>query len=258
MKRLLAASAIGIALAAASAPAMAAGTPQYGSVKLNWSVNTQASMQIVTQYSNHLFTQGGSAIALQPSAAGVCGTSAAETAFNLSYGALNPSLSSTVGCNYPNAVAVSVTTNDSNGFTVTQVVDSTAAITAKSVGFCAFPNTGATPVALAALNVAARPAPAAGTFASNLLTGCAAGGTAVPYGTAGNENGAGAGTPGNANYTSNNATEWNTSAGATWVSQGTAATSAVYAGEDIQLNLDAGAPSGGATSAFITLILTPQ
>ncbi len=257
MKRLISAAAIGIAFTALSAPAFAAGTPQYGSVKLNWSVNTQASMQIVTQYSNHAFTQGSAAIALQPSSAGVCGNSAAETAFNLSYGALNPSLTLPVGCSYPNAVAISVTTNDSNGFAVTQVVDSTASV-ASYVGFCSFPNTGAAPVAIGALNASARVAPAAGTFAANMLTGCAGGGTALPYGTAGNENGGGAGSPGNANWVSNNATEWNTSAGAAWVSQGTSATTAVYAGEDVQLNLDAGAPSAAATSAYITLILTPQ
>jgi len=244
-------------MTALSSPAFAAGTPQYGSVKLNWSVNTQASMQIVTQYASHAFTQGSSAVALEPSSAGVCGNSAAETAFNLSYGALNPSLSSSVGCNYPSAVAVSVTTNDSNGFAVTQVVDSTTSV-GSYVGFCSFPNTGASPVALTSLSTSSRTAPAAGTFASHLLTGCASGGTALPYGTAGNENGGGTGSPGNANWTSNNATEWNTSAGAAWVSQASAATSAVYAGEDIQLNLDAGAPSTAATSAYITLILTPQ
>ncbi len=142
MKRIIGAATIGIVMTALSTPAFAAGVPQYGSVKLNWSVNTQASMQIVTQYANHAFTQGSAAIALEPSAAGVCGNSAAETAFNLSYGALNPSLTTPVGCNYPSAVAVSVTTNDSNGFAVTQVVDSTASV-GSYVGFCSFPNTGA-------------------------------------------------------------------------------------------------------------------
>jgi hypothetical protein len=253
MKRILAAAALALSMVLPASPSFAAGTPIYGSVKLGWSVTTTATMQIVTQY-NGSFAQGTAAPSLLPSSAGVCSGSGSETAFNLSYGAIAPSLSSAVACTYTNAVAVGVTTNDSAGFKVNQYLDSTPG---SGAAFCAYPNGGAAfPLtAGATLNTSVRSGnPAAGTFAGPSIT-CVGAGAQVPIG-AGGASSAGTtpGNPGTAGlefYSPSTASQ-------NFVSNTAAATSLAYAGEDLQLNLPTGAASSSATSTYMTLQMVPN
>jgi hypothetical protein len=253
VKRILAAAALAAAMALPALPSMAAGTPSYGSVKMSWSVNTTATMTLATQYSA-AGAQGLAAPNLLPSAAGVCAGSGTETAFNMTFGAINPNLGAAVGCLYANAVSASVTTNDSAGFKVNEYLD---AAPAGGAGFCAYPNGGAAfPLTAAAVVQTARSGnPAAGTFAGAVLT-CPAPGQAVPVGTGGALNaGTTPGNPGTASL------EFYSAAtnGINVVSNPGQALTAVFAGQDIQLNLPAGAPSTAATqSSYMTIQLFPN
>lgn len=255
MKKLLATTALGASLVAMSVPAFAAGTPSYGSVKLTWSVNTSATMVIATNYSATGLQQT-SAPGLLPSAAGVCTAGASETALNLTFGALTPSLSSPTACLYKNAVDVSVTSNDASGFTVNQYLD-TALPT--GIGLCAFPNGGASfPVTATGTvgNIASSRSgnPAAGTWAGSTLT-CPAGSTAVANGTGGTltNGGGGPGQPGGTGeYVATP-----TGGSMNWASYTTTAATAVWAGEDLQLNLQPAAASSAAQAYILTLQLIP-
>ena len=253
MKRLLAAAAACAVVAAAStSSAFAAGAPSYGSVKLNWSVNTSATMLIVTQYST--FTQGTGTPALLPSVAGVCAGSGSETNFNVSFGAQNPSLVNPTACLYQNAVAASVTTNDATGFKLYEYLD---AAPAAGIAFCAWPNGGAAfPVTAGAISVSGRSGnPAAGTYSGGALTACAAGASQVPIAAGGTLNNGGGG-PGNPGGTEENYS------GSTSQLQigtyGTTAAAAVYVGQDLQLNMAPGQASSAAASSIMTLALVPN
>lgn len=256
MKKLLATTALGAGLVALTAPAFAAGTPSYGSVKLNWTVSTAATMTIATQYSA-AGAQGLAAPSLLPSAAGVCsGTGTTETAFNVTYGALNPSLSASVGCLYQNAVSVSVTTNDSSGFVVNQYLDASPGT---GVGFCAYANTAAGTFPITAATSVTQSTrsgnPAAGTFTGSNLTACAGSGQLVPVAAGGTltNSGGGPGNPGGTEeYYAASTSKLN------MVSNAAAATTAVFAGEDLQLNLESGAPSAANQTAIMTLQLIPN
>jgi hypothetical protein len=233
---------------------LAAGTPQYGSVKLNWTVNTTATLALVTNYPTAAtFTQQTTAPVLGANPAGSCGGSgapASETAFNVSFGALNPSLTVPVSCLYENAVAVSVTTNDAAGFTVKEYLDSAPPT---GVGLCAFTNGAGGTLATTTRTAAF---PNAATYAGNNLSACAAGGTQVPVGTGGSSTGGT--TPGNPNTAG---LEYYQSAtnGFTLVNSAAAATTAYLQGEDLQLNLAPGtASTTSAQSVYMTVVLTPN
>ena len=245
MKRIIAAAALAAALALPAIPSMAAGVPSYGSVKMSWSVNTTANMQLVTQY-GATFVQGTAAPSLLPSSAGVCAGSGSEVAFNMTFGAINPSLVAPVGCLYTNAVASSVTTNDAAGFKVNEYLD---AAPAGGAVFCAFPNGGTFPLTAGAVVQSSRSGNPAAALACT-------GGLVVPVATGGALNaGTTPGNPGTASL------EYYSAAtnGINVVSNPGQALAAAVAGQDIQLVLPAGAPSTVATqSSYMTVQLFPN
>jgi hypothetical protein len=252
VKRILAAAALAAVIALPALPSMAAGTPSYGSVKMSWSVNTTANMTLATQYSA-AGAQGLAAPNLLPSALAVCAGSGTETAFNMTFGAINPNLTAAVGCLYTNAVAASVTTNDSAGFKINEYLD---AAPAGGAAFCAYGNGGTFPLTAGAVVQSTRAGnPAAGTFTGPGVVTCT-GGQQVPVGTGGTLNaGTTPGNPGTASL------EFYSAAtnGLNVVSNPAQALTAVYAGQDIQLNLPAGAASTVATqSSYMTVQLFPN
>ena len=195
VKRLLAASALVVSLAAASTWVAHASVTRTGGAQIQWTSAATSSLSIVTQYSTTP-TQGNAVPTLLPSAAGVCAGAGAEANFTLTFGALTRNSAAPTGCLYKNAIAVGVQTNDASGFSVQEYLD---AAPTTGVGICAFPNGGGSfPLAPAIAPVVASGRggnPAAGTYAGQNLTGCAAGGNIVPQGAGGAAN---AGTlPGN-------------------------------------------------------------
>lgn len=177
MKR--AASAVAaLGLAALSVVPAAAATTQQGAVKMTWNVAVAATLNLTTNYAASTGAQGTGANVLGGSPASTCANGTSETAFNLTYGQLVPSVSAAVGCNYQNAIAAKVATNSTN-WNVTQFLS--AAATA-GVGFCAFAN-GNAATATASTHSGAS-TPAVGTYTAGALTGCAAGGVLVPTGSA--------------------------------------------------------------------------
>lgn len=259
MKRLLVASAFVASLAAASTPAAHASSTRTAGAQIQWTSAATASMTIVTQYSV-AGAQGNAVPTLLPSLAGVCTAAGAEANFTLTYGSLNPRPNAATACLYKNALAVAVNTNDATGFVVNQYLD---AAPTSGIGVCAYPNGGASfPLAPAAapLTASGRSGnPAAGTFAGNNLTSCAAGGNIVPAGTGGVSSGGpnpgNPGAPGLEFYSpSGTNLGFMTMAGPT-VSGGVLVN--MWSAEDVQVNLASGAASttAGQTGAYITLQL---
>ncbi len=257
MKRLLAACMVVAELFASASIARASSST--GAAQIQWTATASVNLSIATQY-NGTFVQGLAAPTILPSAAGVCAAPPSETAFTLTFGALTPSSTVPTACLYKNALAVAVQTNDATGFSVSQYLDSTPT---NGVGICAYPNGGASfPLAPAAAPVAtsARAGnPPAGTFTAGVLTSCAGGGSVVPPGTGGV---ASAGTlPGNPGapglqYYSPSGTALGFLTSAIPTVSGGAVVN-WYGGEDIQVNLGAGAKSTlpAQTGIFLTLEL---
>lgn len=220
-------------------PASAA--TQTGAVQMKWNVSATAAMTLATNYSG-TGAQGTGANALQPSIAGTCTNAAAETAFTMTFGALTPSATAEVACNYQKAVAATVTTNDSLGYKVEEWLASTATA---GVQFCAFPNNaGAATTAAPSSSQATAPAAIA-------AGACATGGTILPAGTlvsAGT-----AGNPGTAGLITSTApgTPY------TWASTAAVAAGLVY-GQDIQLNLAPNQGSSAADTSYIIVSLIPN
>jgi hypothetical protein len=236
-----------------------AGNTTTGGAQIQWTTTASATLAIATQYSA-AFAQGLAVPTLLPSVAGICAGSGSETAFTLTFGALSPIKAAPSACLYKNALAVSVSTNDATGFSVTEYLDSAPTT---GLGICAYPNGGASfPLAPAIAPVAASGRsgnPAAGTFTGNALTSCTAGGSIVPPGTGGSAN-AGTvpgnpGTPGLQFYSpSGSGVTFLSSAGPTQSGGGIVT---MYGAEDVQVNLAPGAPStlAGQTGVFLTLQL---
>src|SRR5947209_809711 len=231
-----------------------------GGAQLQWTASASATLALVTQYSAG-FGQGNAVPTLLPSSAGVCSGGAAETNFTLSFGSMNFKPGTTSGCLYKNALAVSVTTNDASGFVVNEYLDTAPSV---GVGFCAFPNGGASfPLAPA---VGAVPAstqsgnPAAGTYAGNLLTSCAGSGQVIPTGAGGaSSGGTVAGNPGTPSlefYSPSSTGLTIMSMAGPTVNGG--ALVAMYGAEDIQINLGPGANSLTIGVSYITLQLVPN
>jgi hypothetical protein len=238
-----------VALAASVTPVSAATTTQ-GSAQLKFTLAASSTLALVTQYST--FTQGAAVPTLLPSAAGVCAGSGSETGFTLTFGTIVPAAAAAVGCVYKNAVAVSVNSNDSAGYSVNEYLDSNPG---SGLGVCALPNGGASfPLALGALSTSTRAGnPAAGSFTGMNLTGCT-GGSIVPVAAGGTDSGGTVpGNPGTAGleYYTGSSTQLVASSGAG------ATTGTQYFGEDIQVNAALGAPSttGGFTGVFMTVQL---
>ena len=257
MKRLLVSSVLVAALLAPARPAFASTTSQ-GSAKLQWTTSPTATMAIATQYSA-AFAQGTGAPQLLSSVAGTCGAPAAETNFTLSFGNLTPKSGASSACLYKNALAVSISTNDAQGYAINQYLDSAPAA---SVGLCAFPNGGASfPLAPAAAPVAltARSGnPAAGAFTGTVLTSCGAGGSIVPAGAGGvSSGGTNPGNPGagGLEFYSPSSASLGLMTSSVSTSNG-AVIQTLYGAEDLQLNLGPGVVStAGAQSIYLTIQL---
>ena len=257
MKRLFVSTVLVGALLAPAITASAS-TTSTGSAKLQWTTSPTATMAIATQY-NGAFAQGLAAPQLLSSVAGVCGAPASETAFTLSFGSLTPKAGVSSACLYKNALAVSIATNDGQGYAINQYLDSAPAA---GVGLCAFPNGGASfPLAPAVAPVAVTVRngnPAAGTFTGANLTSCAAGGSIVPAGAGGiSSGGANPGNPGTAGleFYSPSSAQLGMMTSAVSTSNG-AVIQTLYGAEDLQLNLGPGVVStAGAASIYLTIQL---
>jgi hypothetical protein len=237
--------------AAMSGSALAAGTVnQYGSVKLQWNVAVQMTAAVHTNYTA-AFANGGGTATVGANPAGDCGTTpTTQTDLNMTWGTLQaPAGTAYVGCNYENAIGVSVLTNDANGYQVWEYMDEalpagTAVCALANDAAKTFPVAGAASITTSQYTTA--PAP---------YTGAACGaGTALV---------AGAGSVTNANaaptqpaapaaYTGEYLGEAAGSTGLEFMS-GTAGTTQ-YAGEDIQMNVNSTAPSTTTNNTeYITL-----
>jgi hypothetical protein len=259
VKRLLAASALVVSLAAASTSAAHATVTRTGGAQIQWTTAATATLAIATQYSV-AFAQGNAVPTLLPSAVGVCTAAGNETNFTLTFGALNPRTNVPSACLYKNALAVSVQTDDATGFVVNEYLD---AAPTSGIGICAFPNGGASfPLAPAVAPVAASARngnPAAGTFTGMALTSCAAGGNIIPAGAGGaSSGGATPGNPGTGGlefYSPSSTGLGFLSTASPTVSGG--AVVSMYGAQDVQVNLAPGALSTlpAQTGAYITVQL---
>ncbi|HEY0615798.1 MAG TPA: hypothetical protein VGC96_14205 [Candidatus Elarobacter sp.] len=258
MKRLLVASFLVAALAASSSIARAASTTT-GGAQITWKAAATATMSIVTQYSA-AGAQGSAVPTLLPSIAGVCTAAGNEANFTMTFGSLNPRPNAATACLYKNALAVSIQSNDAAGFVVNEYLDANPT---SGIGICAFPNGGASfPLAPAVAPVAASARsgnPAAGGYTGNNLTSCAAGGTIVPPGASGASSaGTNPGNPGAGGlefYSPSSTGLGLMSMAGPTLSGGVIAS--MYAAEDVQVNLAAGAASTTAaqTGAYLTIQL---
>jgi hypothetical protein len=240
-----------VSAAAMGGQALAAGTVnQYGSVKLQWNVAVAMNAVIHTNYTA-AFAYGGAAgtIGANGAAGGSCGVEANTGDLTMVWGTITPPSGGTYeGCDYQNAVGVSVQTNDSNGFAVYEYLD-----TALPAGtqLCAFPNGGATfPITTPGATVTTT---AWGTAPAAYSAGCAAPGKLISQAGAiqnagGGPAAAAAPNPATGEYAS----------GAAGIGQAiinTASTTGVaeFGAEDLQLNVDNAAASGNNISDIMTL-----
>ncbi len=252
MKRILAIAAAAVAVGTMVLPASAASTYTYGSVKLQWNVPLTATLNVHTNY-NAAGAFGGASNTLYGSGAGVCTSQASgETDLNMNFGTMAVSPTAGVSCTYKNAVAMQLTTNAK--YQVNEYMD-TATEVPTGTGFCAFPNglafNGPGSAAATQSTRSADPGPA--TFTAGVVTGCV-GGSVLPIATGTISNSGAAPTQPNAAYTGEYVAAGTPSLNV--IGSATPPAGVVWAGEDIQLNLDKNAPAtSGATSAFMTVQL---
>ncbi|MEO6913141.1 MAG: hypothetical protein ABI182_03850 [Candidatus Baltobacteraceae bacterium] len=249
MKRALALAAMLASAAAMSTPALAAGVPQYGSVKLQWNVAVTMNALIHTNYTAAFANGGASATLLGNPGAGQCGVGTGQADFNLDYGTMTPLSAAEAACTYKNAVAASVQTNDNSGFKVNEYLD--AAPPGGST-ICAYPNGGAAfPLTAGALGTSARSGVGPAVFSG----ACDVGGAIVTQGTGGALVNAGAG----GSQVAGAGEQYTAPTGGafTWISNVAAAGVPVFGGEDLQLNLPANAGSGAA-SVVMTVQFIPN
>ncbi|TAM88448.1 hypothetical protein EPN42_09345 [bacterium] len=256
MKRLLVVAALLALVATFTTSAVnAAPAPLYGSVQLNWNVTVASSMTLVTDYSN-TGAQGTVIPTLAAAPAGTCTGGGAETAFNVTFGQLTPSLSASVACLYPSAVLVGVNTNDASGYAVNEALD---AAPAGGASICAAPNSASafplTPSAAVTTSTRTSASLTSGaTTCGTLVTNGSA--LAVGNGTATVNGTGGPGNPGSANLSFNsgftNGLKIASAAGST----GGAVN---YVGEDLAVLLPAGASSvASPNNDILTIQLVPN
>lgn len=251
MKRILAIAAAAVAAGTMVLPASAASTYTYGSVKLQWNVPLTATLNVHTNY-NAAGAFGGASNTLYASGAGVCTSQASgETDLNMNFGTMAVSPVAGVACTYKNAVALQLTTNAK--YQVNEYMD-TATEVPTGTGFCAYANglVFGGPGSAAATQSTRTVDPGVGTFTAGALTGCGTGSViAIASGTVSNTGAAP--TQPNGTYTGEYLSG---GTGLNVIGSATPPSGVVWAGEDIQLNLDKNAPAtSGATSAFMTIQL---
>jgi len=236
------------------APAMA--VTSTGAVKFGWTVPASFTAHIASDYTkaSATFTTGPGTIQTSTSAgSGTCTTPSSGdsvTSFSLSFGTITPGTAVT-GCNYQQAIGISVNTNDANGYQIFETLDVTAA--PSFYGVC-ISTDGATATATTPASTNAT-APGAATFnASNVATACATGtllgpasGTVTNPGVGGDVGSAGSATD----------TTTPTSGAFFTVTAGTPATGTNFYGEDVQLNIPSAAPSVTNAAHAIILYFVP-
>jgi hypothetical protein len=227
---------------AACAPAFASTTEQ-GAVKFGWTVPASFTAHLASDYktAQAAFATGTGTIQTSTSAgSGTCTTPATDAfnSFALTFGTITPGTGST-GCNYQNAIGMSVNTNDANGYNIYETLDVTSA--PSNYGVCIFTD-GATATATTPASTQGT-APAAATFnASNVATAC--GGTGTLLGPAsGTVTNPGVGGDASLTPTGANASTVPSTGAIFTVAAGTPATGTNFYGEDVQLNIPSSAPS---------------
>lgn len=233
----------------------AAAVNQYGSVKLQWNVAVQMTAVVHTNYTV-AFAGGGGAPTIGASGTGSCGvTPGGQTDLTMQWGTIAAPVGATYqGCNYENALGVSVQTNDASGFAVYEYLD--AALPA-GTQICAYPNAGTTfpMVPAAAITTTQFGATIPGPYAAGACT-AAAGVTPTVLGVgAGALTNAGAApAQPNAAYTGEYVSAAAGADGFKMMGQASAAGAAVLDGEDLQMNISSAAPSTSvANNSYITL-----
>jgi len=240
-----------------------ASTTYEGAVKFGWTITNSFTAHIASNFtSGQTSFSTGSGTIQQGTGAGVgtCNTTAVGdtvTSYSLSYGNISAGASATTGCNYKNAIGISVLTNDSNGFVVYETLDTQT--TPTTYGLCIFPDS--TSLSTTTPTSVNSTAPVAGTFGTT-LTACAGSGVVL-----GNAPGAvtNAATGGDVALTPPGPTTgaYTTSTPTATAVFGVAAivpastTTTYFLGEDVQLNIPYTAASGTFTHAIILYFL-PQ
>lgn len=237
-----------------SGPALAVGTPQYGSVKLEWNVATAMTAVIHSSYTTAFAYAAPTLSDYLSNPTGTCDATLPSNNVDLTldYGILTPSLSASVGCTYLNAVGASVQDNDAAGVKVYEALD---AALPTGTSLCAYPNQGASfPESLGATITASTrtgtgPAPSATCATSPGAQVPVASGGAVT-GTAGTSS-----TVGGTGETYQNSTAPYSIGGLNWISTTSANSTVGYAGEDLQLVL---ANTVSSTTSTQNAIMTIQ
>lgn len=236
------AAALGALTIAATVSAVPAGAAtQTGAVKFGWTIPAAFTAHLASDYkvTQSAFATGTGTIQTSTSAgSGTCTTPASDlyNSYTLTFGTVTPGTAVT-GCNYQNAVGISVNTNDASGYQVYESLDVTAA--PANYGVCIYTD-GASATATTPASTQGT-APAAATFnGSNVATACAGSGTLLgpASGTVTNPGvGGDVGSAGSATATGLPTT-------AIWtVAAGTPASGTNFYGEDVQLDIPSSAPS---------------
>jgi len=248
---LLLAGAVSLAPAGAS-------TTYSGAVKFGWTITSSFTAHIASNYATGASSfSTGAGVIQQSAGTGTCTTSATDafSSYGLTFGAISTG-AATMGCNYKNAIGISVLTNDTNGYIVYETLGVTTAPT--SYGVCIFPD-GNTPTATtpASLNATA---PAGGTFVAT-LTACAGSGIVLGPAPGAVVNPATGGdvalttNPPTGSYTLTAPTATSIFGASAIVPAST--TTTYFLGEDVQLNIPPTAASGTFKDAVIVYFL-PQ
>jgi hypothetical protein len=229
-------------------------------VKFTYTVPAAFTAHLASDYKTGqaAFATGTGTIQTSTTAnSGTCTTPASDAfnSFTLSYGTVTPSTGVT-GCNYQNAIGISVNTNDANGYAIYETLDVTSA--PSNYGMCLYTD-GATAAATTPASTQAT-APGAATFnGSNVETACAGAGILVgpASGTVTN-----AGTGGDvalltAPPTGAYASTVPSTGAVFTVAAGVPATGTNFYGEDVQLNIPPAAPSVTAAAHAIIVYFVP-
>jgi len=265
-----AAAALGALLIAGATMAPAGASTTYeGAVKFGWTITNSFTAHIGTNFTSgagSLTTGSGTIQTGGGAGVGTCpATSSGDTVatFSLSYGNISAGASATTGCNYKNAIGISVLTNDLNDFLVYETLDVTTLPT--TYGVCAFADsTTLSTTTPTSLNTTA-PAAATGTFGSALTCATPSGGGGagsfinIAPGSVNNPATGGdvalTGAPPTGAYTTSAPTATAVFGTSPLVPAST--TTTYFLGEDVQLNIPYTAASGSQTHAII-LYFIPQ
>jgi hypothetical protein len=233
-------------------PALAAGTPQYGSVQLQWNVATLMTAHIATNYGAS-FANGASTTLLS-NPASTCAATNAAAGYQINFGAVTPSSSAEVACTATNALATSVVTNDSAGYKVNEYLNAAAPA---GITFCAYPNNGASFPLTSDTTTFASVASARTGVGPAVWSGsaCGSGGAQVTQGTGGT---LGAGTGGSDVGGTGQFYTAPTGGTLNVVSTTAADATAGYTGQDLQINLAPNQASSTTTDLVMTVQFIPN